>query len=133
MEKKFVKWAAIIWVLLILLSIVTTVIYIFTPSILSILLGTPVSCDSSGYNEGNISIAISSLCNVTKSSIGFIRFILFFASGFCVMITNSIFSIDIFQSAKPDGEKINWLAMIWGMPGLGNLLYYWCVKRNEKK
>ncbi|MEW6723240.1 MAG: hypothetical protein AB1324_08305 [Candidatus Micrarchaeota archaeon] len=137
MEKKIVKWSAVVSFLCASLVLAGILTYVLMPFVLSFLLGTSDDpCAAPAYdtssNTANVQGAMANLCNTAKSFIGITVMVLIIIASPVIFVANCISSMDVYGKAeRPSPEKIKWLAAVWLLPGLGNTIYYLLVKRKE--
>jgi hypothetical protein len=131
MKKSHVKWSAILSFLCALMVFLGILFYALVPFTLSVLLGAsedPCAAPAGYGSPSGIQAAMSNLCNTAKSFIGITIMVLIVIASPVIFIANCISSMDVLARPAP---KRGWLAAIWLLPGLGNMLYYWLVKRKE--
>jgi len=126
----YVKWAIILSTLFLALPVILIIIYILTPFLISVLMGSSSmnGCDyagpASGSGASSLGAAMSNLCNTAKSFLGVTAMILIVLASPVLFISNALASFEIFSSkGQSGGTKVLWLAVIWVFPAIGGLAY----------
>ena len=137
MEGKWLKWILIASWILVILAVLSIVIYIFVPSILSLVLGTPISGDcgsalsASTGAQSDLASAIMNLCSSTKSFVGMSAMLLIVIAGIPALISYILATLDVVRSPMTGLRKAVWLILFWLFLGIIAVTAYYMTDRKK--
>lgn len=137
-EKRLLKWSIIVPFALLGLALLSIVLYVLVPIIISALTGIEVDADC-GYpgvlvpaDVPPIQESVMGLCNASHSFLATVSMLLIIFSGLLSLIPMALVSFDIFGSEKMSGlRKVLWLAAMWMLFGLFAAAAYYFMERKD--
>ncbi|MBU0532244.1 PLDc N-terminal domain-containing protein [Candidatus Micrarchaeota archaeon] len=137
-SKKHFKWALIAPLVFIVLAILTTVIFLLTPTIIGALMGNsypnPNPCEppSNTGTTANISFALFNLCASTQSFLGVTIMIFIVLAALLSFIPMALTIIDVVKSEQPSSEKAIWVVLTLIFGWFAAAVYYLTKVRSKE-
>jgi hypothetical protein len=137
-EKKYLKWTLIIPFFFIVLAVLSVLLYILTPVILSVMLGGDIiySCPDigSGHDPQQLVASLYGLCSSLQVFLGVLIMVLIVLSGFCGFISMCVTTVDAATSKTISrGEKAVWILAMWLFAGLLVSIAYYFVHVRKRE
>ncbi len=137
MDGKWLKWALIASWILLIFAILSIIIYISVPSILSLVLGTPISGDcgsalsASTGAQSDLTFALMSLCSSAKSFVGMSAMLLIVIAGIPALISYILATLEVVRSPMTGLRKAIWLILFWLFLGIIAVTAYYMTDRKK--